>query len=72
MRKCIVYKGQPYEFEGYFIGWTEKGDKQLHPENPQYDRVFIKTLAIIECCNTHQIELCGPEQIQFLESPTLL
>jgi len=67
MRKCIVS-----ENEYYFIGWTEKGYKQTHPENPQYDRIYIKKLGIIECCNTHQIELCYPEEIQFLESPTLL
>jgi hypothetical protein len=67
MRKCKVYKN-----EYYFIGWTQKAYIQKHPQNPQYDKVYTPTKGIIECCNTHAVELCDPEEIQFLDSPTLL
>lgn len=72
MRKCIIYKGKDYEFEGYFIKWTEQSYTQRHPENPQHDRVYVKQLAIIEHCDTFKIELCDPDEIQFLDPPTIL
>ena len=72
MRKCLISKSRDYEFQGYFIRWTETSYIQRHPENPEHDRIYVKQLAIIERCDTFEIELCEPEEIEFLDPPTIL
>jgi len=31
-----------------FHRWVEKGEVKLHPENPQHDRPYIATYALVE------------------------
>lgn len=65
LRKCKVtgYKNSVF----YFHRWTEGGEVKLHPENPQYDRPYIETLAIIENVETGEVLTLRPQFIVFIK-----
>jgi len=67
LRKCKI-KNENGLF--YFHKWIEEGDVKLHPENPQYDRPYIETLALIENVDTGEVVAIRPRFIIFVNEQT--
>ena len=70
LRTCKIKNGNDLF---YFHKWIERGETQTHPEDPQKDSMYVKTLALIENVKTGEVCYCQPNQLQYVkdESPNL-
>jgi hypothetical protein len=68
LRTCKIKNGNDLF---YFHKWIERGETQTHPEDPQKDSMYVKTLALIENVKTGEVCYCRPNQLQYVkDEPT--
>ena len=68
LRICKIKNGNDLY---YFHKWIERGETQTHPEDPQKDSMYVKTLALIENVKTGEVCYCRPNQLQYVkDEPT--
>ena len=64
LRICKIKNGNDLF---YFHKWIETGETQTHPEDPQKDSMYVKTLALIENVKTGEVCYCRPNQLQYVK-----
>jgi hypothetical protein len=64
LRTCKIKNGNDLF---YFHKWIERGETQTHPEDPQKDSMYVKTLALIENVKTGEVCYCRPNQLQYVK-----
>jgi hypothetical protein len=70
LRICKIKNGNDLF---YFHKWIERGETQNHPEDPEKDSMYVKTLALIENVKTGEVCYCRPNQLQYVkDEPTNL
>jgi hypothetical protein len=72
LRECIIIDfnatKQPTGHQiFYFHKWIELAKVQVHPEDPQGDKVITTTMALIENISTGKVEVEHPQFIQFID-----